>query len=42
MSALWESPFFGVTLTILAYWAGCKIQKRTGLVICNGLVLAVS
>ena len=27
MSALWESPFFGVTLTILAYWAGCKIQK---------------
>lgn len=39
MSALWESPFFGVTLTILAYWAGCKIQKRTGLVICNGLVL---
>ena len=41
MSALWESPFFGVTLTILAYWAGCKIQKRTGLVICNGQVLAV-
>ena len=30
-----------MTLTILAYWAGCKIQKRTGLVICNGLVLAV-
>ena len=28
MSALWESPFFGVTLTILAYWAGCKIQKE--------------
>ena len=41
MSMLWESPFFGVTLTILAYWAGCKIQKRTGLVFCNGLVLAV-
>ena len=41
MTALWESPFFGVTLTILAYWAGCKIQKKTGLVICNGLVLAV-
>ena len=34
-------PLFRVTLTILAYWAGCKIQKRTGLVICNGLVLAV-
>ena len=24
MSALWESPFFGVTLTILAYWAGSR------------------
>ena len=42
MSALWESPFFGVTLTILAYWAGCKIQKRTGLVICNSQFLAVN
>ena len=27
MSALWESPFFGVTLTILAYWAGCKSRS---------------
>ena len=41
MTELWESPFFGVTLTILAYWLGCRIQKKTGLVICNGQVLAV-
>ena len=41
MTELWESPFFGVTLTTLAYWLGCRIQKKTGLVICNGLVLAV-
>ena len=40
MTELWESPFFGVTLTILAYRLGCGIQKKTGLVICNGLVLA--
>ena len=30
MTELWESPFFGVTLTILAYWLGCRIQKRPG------------
>ena len=41
MTELWESPFFGVTLTTLAYWLVCRIQKKTGLVICNGLVLAV-
>lgn len=41
MTELWESPFFGVTLTTLAYWLGCRIQKKTELVICNGLVLAV-
>ena len=41
MSELLESPFFGVTLSILAYWLGCKIQRKTGLVVCNGLVLAV-
>ena len=41
MSALWSSPFFGVSLTVLAYWAGYRIQKKTGLVVCNALVLAV-
>ena len=40
MTERWEAPFFGVTLTILAYRLGCGIQKKTGLVICNGLVLA--
>ena len=41
MSALLSSPFFGVTLTVAAYWLGTRIQKKTGLVICNNLVLAV-
>ena len=36
-----QSPFFGVTLTVAAYWAGSKIQKKTGLVICNSMILAV-
>ena len=41
MSAWVESPFFGIALTIVAYWAGVRIQKKTGLVICNAMLLAV-
>ena len=41
MQEVLQSPFFGVTLTVAAYWAGSKIQKKTGLVICNGMILAV-
>lgn len=42
MSALTESPFFGVALTVAAYWLGTKIQKKTGLVICNSIIIAVA
>lgn len=42
MSALTESPFFGVALTVAAYWLGTKIQKKTGLVICNSIIIAVT
>lgn len=42
MSALAGSPFFGVALTVAAYWLGTKIQKKTGLVICNSIVIAVA
>ena len=37
-----QSPFFGVTLTVAAYWAGSKIQKKTGLVICNNMIISVA
>ena len=40
MNELLYAPFFGLMLTTAAYAAGVKIQKKTGLVICNGLVLA--
>lgn len=40
MKELLSSPFFGAALTAAAYAIGMKIQKKTGLVICNGLVLA--
>lgn len=42
MSALLESPFFGITLTIVAYWLGIQAQKRTGLVICNNMIVSVA
>lgn len=40
MSALLESQYFGVALTVAAYWLGVKIQKKTGLVLCNSLIVA--
>ena len=40
MNVLVESPYFGVALTVLAYWIGVKVQKKTGLVICNSLIVA--
>ena len=41
MRELVSSPYFGVTLTIVAYWIGVKVQKRTGLVICNNMIISV-
>ena len=36
-----NSPFFGVALSVLAFWFGVKIQKKTGLVVCNPLLIGV-
>lgn len=41
MSTLFESPFFSITLSIAAFWIGIKIQKKTGLVFCNPLIIAI-
>jgi len=40
MRELYSSPFFGLTLTVAAYWLGTTIQKKTKLVICNGMLIA--
>lgn len=42
MSVLTASPFFGVTLTVIAYWLGLKAQKKTGLVLCNNMIVTVA
>jgi len=41
MKALCAFPYFGILLTVVAYWVGTKIQKKTGLVLCNNMLLAV-
>ncbi|MBQ7841601.1 MAG: LrgB family protein [Lachnospiraceae bacterium] len=41
MAELFTSPFFGIALSIIAFWIGVKIQKKTGLVVCNPLIIAI-
>lgn len=41
MHELFMSPFFGIGLSIAAFWIGTWIRKKTGLVLCNPLVLAI-
>lgn len=41
MQELFASPFFGIALSVIAFWIGVKIQKKTGLVICNPLIIAI-
>ena len=33
MNELVSSTFFGLSLTVLAYWIGVTLQKKSGLVI---------
>lgn len=35
------SPYFGIALSIAAFWIGTKIQKKTGWVVCNPLIIAI-
>lgn len=41
MSELFSSYYFGIALSILAFYIGVKIQKKTGLTVCNPLLIAV-
>ena len=40
MSALLESVYFGIVLSVAAYCVGTAVQKKTGLVVCNNLLIA--
>ena len=41
MSEVFASPFFGIALSILAFWLGSFLQKRLKSVICNPLLIAI-
>ena len=36
-----SSPFFGISLSVITFWIGTRIQKKTGLVLCNPLLIAI-
>ena len=40
MSAWMESPYFGIALTVAAYWVGVQLQKKTGWTICNNIIVS--
>ncbi len=42
MQEILASPFFGIWLSIAAFGIGVKLQKKTGLVICNPLIVAIA
>lgn len=39
MSDLTQSIYFGAALSVAAYWLATKLQRKTGLVICNNLLV---
>lgn len=42
MRELFLSPYFAVVLTILAYWTGVTLQRKTGRTICNYMFIAMA
>lgn len=42
IEAIADSPFFGLTLTAAAWCIGCWLQKKTKLLLCNPLLIAVA
>ena len=41
MTELFCSPFFGISLSVIAFWIGLRIQRKTRLALCNPLLIAV-
>ena len=41
MAELFASPFFGISLSVIAFWVGVRIQKKTKLVLCTPLLIAI-
>lgn len=41
MSELFQSPYFGVALSIIAFWVGVKLNNKFKTPICNPLIIAI-
>lgn len=41
MRELFQSPYFGVALSVVAFWIGVKLQRRFQTPICNPLIIAI-
>lgn len=41
MSELSASPYFGVALSVLAFWIGVKLQQKLKTPVCNPLIVAI-
>ena len=41
MKELMESPYFGVALSVIAFWLGEKLQRKLKTPICNPLIIAI-
>ena len=40
IDTLTSTPFFGLGLTLLCWFLAVKLQKRTGLLVCNPVLVA--
>lgn len=41
MAGLFQSPYFGVALSVIAFGVGVKIQRKTKSALCNPLIIAI-
>lgn len=41
MKELFESPYFGVALSVFAFWIGVKLNKKLKTPVCNPLIVAI-
>ncbi len=41
MSEIFDSPYFGIALSVITFWTGVKLQRRLRTPICNPLIIAI-
>lgn len=41
MSEIFDSPYFGIALSVITFWIGVKLQRRLRTPICNPLIIAI-